>query len=98
MSMFYDPGKIEDRKYWLNTFLDENDSRREDIGLILVGRNGDSSHDQLYPELESVFSPLGKLFYLQKFLRRISDINFLRYVDGNRNHSHRHIAIVQSTF
>lgn len=67
MSMLYDPGKIEDRKYWLNTFLDENDSRREDIGLILVGRNGDSSHDQLYPELESVFSPLANCFTYKNF-------------------------------
>ena len=63
---FYKPGGQDEIEKRINDFIQENSLQLSDIDLVITGKNGDKSSDQVYERLhDSVFKGIGTVNYKQ---------------------------------
>lgn len=63
---FYKPNSYDEIEKRITDFIQGNSLQFSDIDLVITGKNGDQSHDQVYERLhESVFRGIGTVNYKQ---------------------------------
>ena len=64
VSAFYKPGSVMELRQLIDSFIVSGSINYSDIDLLILGKNGDAKHDEIYSQLqESVFNGIPSINY-----------------------------------